>query len=36
MQNLNSNIPPKTETLSLKKPGYVDLETIYDDKLWIS
>lgn len=32
MQNLNSNIPPTTETLFLKKPGYVDLETVYDDK----
>lgn len=36
MQNLNSNIPPTTETLLLKKPGCVDLETVYDDKLWVS
>lgn len=36
MQNLNSNIPPTTETLLLKKLGCVDLETVYDDKLWVS
>lgn len=31
MQNLNSNIPPTTETLLLKKPGYADVKTVYDD-----